>query len=78
MICHLTHTSDQAEDVGVVVQDNTGGDVGVELAFAITVDTFVQVKFFFVEVVATDSDESGREPQVVGPLDFCTAEHDQL
>jgi hypothetical protein len=75
MASHLTHASNQSEDVGIVVQDRAVVEVGAELALDIGVKRGVKLLLFFGKVVTSDGDDSRRQRQIIGTLHFGATKH---
>ena len=61
MIGNLSHLHDQSEDVGIVVEQNTLGDIGLELAGSAVHNTAGKVIFLLAEELTVNIDLLGRK-----------------
>lgn len=78
MVGNLTHLHDQSEDVGVVVQQNTLGDIGLEFASAVVHNAACKVVLLFAEEFAIDINLLGWELHRGGVVCLDSTEHETV
>ncbi|KAH3682349.1 hypothetical protein WICPIJ_006688 [Wickerhamomyces pijperi] len=75
MVCKLSHSCDQGENVGIVVQHDTFRHILVEFSLGIRVQTLVQILLLLVEKVSSDLFDTRWQPQVVCSFHLSTSQH---
>ncbi|KAH3663563.1 hypothetical protein OGAPHI_004964 [Ogataea philodendri] len=76
MVCKLSHSGDQSENIGIIVKNNTLSHIVVELTFRVRVQRLIKVFLLRVEEITTDLHNLWWQSQIVGSLDLGSSKHD--
>jgi len=61
MIGHLTHLHDETENVGVVIEQNTLGDIGLKLSGAVIHNATCKIVLLLAEELSINIDLLSRQ-----------------